>query len=113
MAENAIHGGTADMPLPKIMNYSDQFKITPLFIRDLETVLGDLPYIEAKRYIDTVKANDSVMHASVLNEFITSLQSLPYRVILPLMRALSIQENFNKYFEKIVPQNNVPAIPTR
>ena len=93
--------GTSDMSLPQTMNYSVKYKVTPVFMNDLETVLEDLAYADAVKFLDVIKNNDGIFFAVALNEFVNSLSRLPYKVISPLMRALSSEENFKKYFERI------------
>lgn len=99
--ERKIGEGTSSMPEPQTMEYSQIFKITPIFMHDLETVLGELAYVEAKKYLDRAKANSGIMPIATLTEFINSLMTLPYHVIAPLIAAISQKDKFEKYFETI------------
>lgn len=93
--------GTSDMPAPQTMEYSAKYRVTQLFMNDLETVLSNVAYADAIKYIDAVKDNDYVLFAVDLNEYIHSLSCLPYKVVKPLMKAISNKDNFRKYFELI------------
>lgn len=96
-----IGDGTSKMPEPQTANYNMIYRITPAFMHDLEIALGDIAYVDAKKYIDAAKNNSGIMPLAVLNEFVNSLSNLPYRVISPMLYAISNKEIFNKYFELI------------
>lgn len=89
------------MPEPQIADYNLIYKVTPAFEQDLKTVLGDIAYVDAKKYIDRVKESSGIMPLVKLNEFINQLMDLPYRIISPLIVAISKKEIFDKYFEVI------------
>ena len=93
--------GTSDMRPPQTMEYSAKYKVTPIFMHDFEIVLGDLAYVDAAKFLHVIKNNNGIFVTVALNEFIHSLSNLPYKIIAPLMRALSDKENFKKYFELI------------
>jgi 16S rRNA A1518/A1519 N6-dimethyltransferase RsmA/KsgA/DIM1 with predicted DNA glycosylase/AP lyase activity len=102
MTEEKIIGeGTSKMPEPRTVEYEITYKATPVFMHDLEIVLGNVAYVDACKYIDKVKNNSGIFTIAILNEFINSLGNLPYRIIAPLMKALENQDKFNKYFELI------------
>lgn len=96
------------MPVPQIMNYKAKYHVSDIFLHDLEIVLGDLAYADAVQYLDVIKQNNRVIYSALLNEYLASLSNLPYRIISPLMRALSVKENFLKYFEPIEEEKIVP-----
>ena len=93
--------GTSDMPAPQIFSYDKSYIITDMFKKDLTTVLKELPYADAARFIDGINMYPQGIPAAVLNEFIRALGNLPYKYVEPLMKALSVKENFEKYFKLI------------
>lgn len=93
--------GTSDMPLPQTITYEISYQVTDLFKRDLETILADVAYVDAMKYVKMIESHNSVFTAAVLNEFIRSLTLLPYKVVSPLMKILDDKEKFAKYFKQI------------
>lgn len=93
--------GTSEMPVPNTINYSQEFKVTPLFKSDLRIVLKDAPYIEVNKLFEFIDAYNSIFTSAILNEFLKSLASFPYSTIYPLMKAIEQKDNFGKYFELI------------
>lgn len=93
--------GTSDMPSPQIMDYTKTYEVTDLFKNDLNTVLSDIAYADAVKYIKYIDAYNSVFTAAVLHEFLQMLKQLPYKTVLPLMRALENKDNFSKYFKAV------------
>ena len=96
--------GTADMPVAQTIQYNKLYKPTKLFMKDLEIILKDTPYVEAKRYFDYLAAYDSnggVIPIAGINEFIRNLSLLPYKTVQPMMKVLESKENFDKYFELV------------
>lgn len=93
--------GTSDMPSPQTMDYSKTFEVTELFKNDLNTILYDVAYADAIKYIDYIDMYNSVFTSAVLHEFIQMLKQLPYKIVLPLMRALENKDNFSKYFRQV------------
>lgn len=101
MIETKVSPGTSDMPLPLIMDYRKMYTVTPLFRKDLETVLADVAYADAAVFFNIIDQHDSVFPAAVLHDFIESLKKLPYKVICPMMKVLENKDNFHKYFKPI------------
>jgi hypothetical protein len=93
--------GTSDMPVPPVVDYNVMYKIQPVFRKDLITVIGNLAYCEVKKIKDILDSNNDILSTAQLNDFITTLSNLPYRVINPLMKVIENTENFNKYFSPI------------
>lgn len=93
--------GTSDMPSPQTMDYTKTYKVTDLFKNDLNTVLSDIAYADASKYIKYIDAYNSIFTAAVLHEFLQMLKQLPYKTVLPLMRALENKDNFSKYFKQV------------
>ena len=93
--------GTSDMPTPQIFSYDKTYNVTDLFKNDLTTVLKELPYADAARFIDGINMYLQGIPAAVLNEYIRALGNLPYKYVEPLMRSISNKENFGKYFTLI------------
>lgn len=89
------------MPLPQTITYEISYQVTDLFKRDLETILADVAYVDAMKYVKMIESHNSVFTAAVLNEFIRSLTLLPYKVVSPLMKILDDKEKFAKYFKQI------------
>jgi hypothetical protein len=101
---NQENNGTAGMPAPQTIQYTKMYRPTKLFLQDLEIVLKDTPYVEAKKYFEYLSAYDSaggIIPISGVNEFIRHLSLLPYKTILPMMKVLESKENFDKYFELV------------
>lgn len=102
MEENVTkQAGTSDMPAPQIFNYGKSYKVTDLFKNDLMIVLKELPYAEAKKYLDALEMYKETIPIAALNEFIRALGSLPYKYVAGLMKILEKKENFEKYFIEV------------
>lgn len=97
--------GTSDMPLPQTVAYDNKFLVTDTFKHDLELILGDTAYADAIKFFNMIESHNSVFTSAVLNEFIRSLTMLPYKTVLPLMKALDDKDKFIKYFKQL-PENN-------
>jgi len=97
-----------EMPEPQVMNYKAFYKVTPLFINDLKTVMnnGNVAYCDAKKLFDVINEHNSILPAAILNEFIRSLANFPYKVVSGLMSVIEKDENFKKYFELLEPAKN-------
>lgn len=95
------HIGTSDMPLPQTVAYDNKFLVTDTFKHDLELVLSDTAYVDAIKFFNMIESHNSVFTSAVLNEFIRSLTLLPYKTVLPLMKALDDKDKFVKYFKQL------------
>ena len=105
MEENvAKQVGTSEMPAPQIFNYEKSYKITDMFKNDLMSVLKELPYVEAKKFIDGLDLYKEAIPIAALNEFIRALGTIPYKYVSNFMRILEKKENFEKYFIEIKEQ---------
>ena len=93
--------GTSNMPSPNTINYSLQYKVTPLFKSDLRIVMRDTPYVDVNKLFEFIDAYNDIFTSAVLNEFLKTLASFPYNTIFPLMKAIENKGNFEKYFEPI------------
>ena len=97
MSEEKLKG-TSDMQSPETLEYSNVYKVTDIFRNDLKKTIEELPYVEAKKYFDMLDSNNNLLPAALLNEFLRSLSMLPYKYILPLMKAIEKKEAFDAYF---------------
>ncbi len=105
MNENVTNPvGTSDMPAPQIFNYGKSYKITDMFKNDLMTVLKELPYADAKKFLDGLEFYKDNVPIAALNEYIRALGNLPYKYVAGLMRILEKKENFEKYFIEVTEQ---------
>ena len=105
MEENITNNaGTSDMPAPQIFNYGKNYKITDLFRNDLMTVLKEIPYVEAKKFLDGLDMYKEAIPIAALNEFIRALGTIPYKYFANFMRILEKKENFEKYFIELEEQ---------
>ena len=100
-----------DMPEPQTLDYGAFYRITPLFINDLKIVMsnGNVAYVDAKKLFDKIKEHNGIFPNAVLNEFIREIGNFPYRVVYNLMQVIENKDNFQKYFEYIVPEENKNA----
>ena len=90
---------SSEMPEPQVMNYSQYYKLSDLFVNDLKKVLADVAYVDAQKFFDKInKADNRTMPIAQVNEFIKDLSYLPYRVVAQLMSVINNKENFLKYF---------------
>lgn len=89
---------SSEMPDPKIMDYNGHYKLSDLFVNDLKKVLGDIAYVDAKKFFDKIDQHNRIMSNAQLTEFINEIQGLPYKVVAQLMGVINKKENFLKYF---------------
>ena len=105
MAENtSTPVGTSDMPTPQTFTYEKSYTISELFKKDLLSVAKELPYADAKVFLDEINMYPQGMPASVLNDYVRALGRLPYKYIAPLMNSINNKDNFEKYFIEIKQQ---------
>ena len=98
---------SSEMPEPQVLNYSQHYKLSDLFINDLKKVLADVAYVDAKKFFDKIdKAENRIMAIAQINELIRDLSYLPYKVVAQLMTVINAHENFIKYFVPIDINNN-------
>lgn len=87
------------MPEPKVLDYSQFFQISDLFINDLKKVLADLAYVEANKIFSKINQfNNRIMGIAQVNELVRDISYLPYKNVAPLMTAINNNDNFLKYF---------------
>ncbi len=89
---------STEMPEPDVMNYSQYYKLSDLFINDLRKVLADVPYVEAQKFFKKIDDCKRIMPISQLNEFIRDISYLPYKVVNGIMTVIQNKDNFIKYF---------------
>ena len=93
--------GTSDMPAPQIMNYHAVHKINQVFINDFRRTFQEISYVDYKKLEQYISRE--TIPAGVLNEFIRTIATYPYKYVVGLMRAIENKEVFSKYFE-LLPQ---------
>ena len=89
---------SSEMPDPKVVNYSQYYELSNVFINDLKKVLDDLAYVDARKFYDKIDNGSRVWPISKLNEFISDLSYLPYKIVGQLMNIINNKEYFLKYF---------------
>lgn len=91
--------GTADMPVPQTVNYSEMYDVKQEFINDVYTLVRDMAYADAKQILDYITSCGTRICVAQLNELIRMLSGIPYRYIAPVMQ--NIERNGEKYFVKV------------
>lgn len=96
---------SSEMPEPQVLNYSQHYKLSDLFINDLKKVLADVAYVDAQKFFDKIdSAENRIMAIAQVNELIRDLSYLPYRVVAQFMSVINNKENFLRYFVPIEPK---------
>lgn len=96
---------SSDMPAPQVMNYSQMYKLSDLFINDLKKVLSDVAYVDAQKFFNKIDNTENrIMPISQVNEFIRELSYLPYKVVAPFMSVINNKDLFLKYFVPVEPK---------
>lgn len=95
--------GTSEMPAPQNIDYNIRYRLTDVFKEDLYTLLKELPYVEARKYMDIVEESKGVMPIAILNGFLRSLANIPYKYIYRIMDVINSgdQSKLDQYFVKI------------
>jgi hypothetical protein len=86
------------MEEPRTVNYDQMYKISDPFINDLKSTVGGLAYSTANPFIRFVEAKKEGISIAELQELIDKLRSLPYRVVMPLMKSIENSDIVSKYF---------------
>ena len=89
---------SCEMPEPEVINYSQFYRLSDLFINDLRKVLADVPYVEAQKFFKKIEDCKRIMPISALNELIRDLSYQPYKVVNGIMTVIQNKDNFIKYF---------------
>ena len=89
---------SCEMPEPEVINYSQVYRMSDLFINDLRKVLADVPYVEAQKFFKKIDDCKRIMPISALNELIRDLSYQPYKVVNGIMTVIQNKDNFIKYF---------------
>lgn len=104
--EEKIKTGTENMPEPQILSYNSFFKVTPVFMNDIQFVLGDMAYADVKKVMDVIIERNGVLPASVLNELIRTIAGMPYKYVYNIMNVIGQKDKFDKYFIEIDANGN-------
>ena len=93
-------------PEPKTMNYEERVILTPQFLNDLVTCLGEMPYVQSEGFIRFAYQNKDDILLADLNEFINKLQTLPWKYVHALLQNIGTQEGRTAYFVVKKPQTD-------
>jgi hypothetical protein len=96
-----INEKSSEMPEPKVMNYAQHYKVTPLFVNDLKKVLADVAYVDAQKFFERITSMNYIMPISAVQEMIRDLGCLPYKYVSSFMNIINNKDNFVKYFEPL------------
>lgn len=85
-------------PEPVIMDYTDVYQFSDLFIEHLKVCLKDMPHFRAIQYIEYAENNKDGISLVDLNGFIKKLDMIEYGYIHALMSNIKSEAGQKQYF---------------
>lgn len=89
------------MPAPTTVNYDQYFKITPLFIENINIALTNVDSADSLNIKETIEKNEGVLPIAIVNEIIHKVSKMPYRYAKTFMNV--IETNQSLYFVPVAP----------